>query len=185
MRIIDERTATVGNTVSTAEEALLALGADTEERLALGLRHVWYFVHPDDAAAGDDDADDDRERRTVRSVAEARPGVLGAALSTKSERRAERWATWDLRFDAFTEANVMDWPRTVGELRGEAALAEAIDRRVGGAPQRRLARRLGGAAAGLRRLRVTRARPRRAPPPRPPRRCGTASGATATCTSST
>ena len=126
MRIIDERTATVGNTVSTAEEALLALGADTEERLARGLRHVWYYQHPDDAAAGsDDDADDDRERRTVRSVAEARPGVLGAALSAKSERRAERFATWDLRFGAFTEANVMDWPRTVGELRGEAALAEA------------------------------------------------------------
>ena len=125
MRIIDERTATVGNTVSTPEEALLALGADTEERLARGLRHVWYYVHPDDAAAGDDDADDDRERRTVRGVAEARPGVLGAALSAKSERRAERFATWDLRFGAFTEANVMDWPRTVGELRGEAALAEA------------------------------------------------------------
>ena len=126
MRIIDERTATVGNTVSTPEVALLALGADTEERLARGLRHVWYYVHPDDAAAGgDDEADDDRERRTVRSVAEARPGVLGAALSAKSERRAERFATWDLRFGAFTEANVMDWPRTVGELRGEAALAEA------------------------------------------------------------
>ena len=125
MRIIDERTTTVGNTVSTPEEALLALGADTDERLARGLRHVWYYVHPDDAAPGrDDDADDDRERRTVRSVAEASPGVLGAALSAKSERRAERFATWDLRFGAFTEANVMDWPRTVGELRGEAALAE-------------------------------------------------------------
>ena len=84
MRIIDERTTTVGNTVSTAEEALLALGADTEDRLARGLRHVWYYQHPDDAAPGsDDDADDDRERRTVRSVAEARPGVLGAALSAK------------------------------------------------------------------------------------------------------
>ena len=34
-------------------------------------------------------------------------------------------STRDVRFDAFSAANVMDWPRTVGELRGEAALAEA------------------------------------------------------------
>ena len=126
MRIIDERTATVGHTVSTPEEALLALSADIEERLARGLHYLWYHQHPDDAAAGsDDDADDEREPRTVRAVAEQRPGVLGAALSAKGQRRAERWATWDLRFGAFTEANVMDWPRTVGELRSEAALAEA------------------------------------------------------------
>ena len=130
MRIIDERTGTVGHAVSTPEEALLALGADIEERLARGLCHLWYYVHPDDAAPGsDDEADDDRERRTVRSVAEQRPGVLGAALSPvdgeRSARRRRGWSTRDLRFDAFSAANVMDWPRTVGELRGEAALAEA------------------------------------------------------------
>ena len=89
MRIIDERTATVGKTVSTAEEALLALSADSEQRLARGLRYVWYYVHPDDAAAdSDDDGDDERERRTVRAVAEQRRGVLGTALSPDAERPA-------------------------------------------------------------------------------------------------
>ena len=128
MRIIDERTATVGKTVSTPEEALLALSADSEQRLARGLRYVWYYVHPDDAAAdSDDDGADERERRTVRAVAEQRRGVLGTALSPDAERPAWRraWSTWNARFDTFSEANVMDWPLTVSELRSQAALAEA------------------------------------------------------------
>ena len=77
MRIIDDRTGTVGNTVSTPEEALLALSADSEERLARGLRNVWAYVHPDDAAAVSDNDDDGPERRTVQAVAKQRPGVLG------------------------------------------------------------------------------------------------------------
>ena len=129
MRIIDDRTGTVGDTVSTPEEALLALSADSEERLARGLRNVWHHVHPDDAAVeGDDDEDDEPERRTVQVVAEQRPGVLAAALKADGvyrRRRALRWSTWDFRFDPFHDTNVMDWPRPVSELRGEAALAEA------------------------------------------------------------
>ena len=129
MRIIDDRTGTVGVTVSTPEEALLALSADSEERLARGLRNVWHHVHPDDAAVeGDDDEDDEPERRTVQVVAEQRPGVLAAALKADGvyrRRRALRWSSWDFRFDPFHDTNVMDWPRPVSELRGEAALAEA------------------------------------------------------------
>ena len=133
MRTIDERSGTVGYTVSTPEEALLALSADIEKRLSTGLRWIWDYEHPDaadaaDAAAGGDDADGDRERRTVRAVAAQRSGVLGAALrhgDAHPESGQWRWSPWELRFDAFAEANVMDWPRTVGALRGEAALAEA------------------------------------------------------------
>ena len=129
MRIIDDRTGAVGVTVSTPEEALLALRADSEERLARGLRSVWACVHPDDAAVdGDDDESDEPERRTVQAVAKQRPGVLAAALDSDSVyrmRRVLRWSTWDLRFDPFNDTNVMEWPRPVSELRGEAALAEA------------------------------------------------------------
>ena len=130
MRTIDDRSGTAGYTVSTPEEALLALSADIEKRLSMGLCWIWDYEHPDaaDAAAGGDDADGDRERRTVRAVAAQRSGVLGAALrhgDAHAESGRWRWSPWELRFDAFAEANVMDWPRTVGELRGEAALAEA------------------------------------------------------------
>ena len=129
MRIIDDRTGAVGVTVSTPEEALLALSADSEERLARGLRNVWHHVHPDDAAVeGDDDEDDVPERRTVQVVAKQRPGVLAAALDSDCvyrRRRELRWSMWDLRFDPFNDTNVMEWPRRVSELRGEAALAEA------------------------------------------------------------
>ena len=128
MRIIDGRTGTVGVTVSTAEEALLALSATTEERFAQGLRHVWHFVHPDDATVESDDDEDEHKQRTVLAVAEQHSGVLAAALSSPEERpmrHGRAWSTWNLRFDPFNEANVMEWPRTVSELRVEAALTEA------------------------------------------------------------
>ena len=128
MRIIDDRTGTVGDTVSTPEEALLALSADSDERLARGLRNVWACVHPDDAAAVSDNDDDGPERRTVQAVAKQRPGVLAAVLNSDGvyrRWRALRWSMWGLRFDPFNDTNVMDWPRPVSELRGEAALAEA------------------------------------------------------------
>ena len=86
-------------------------------------------MHPDDAAVeGDDDEGDEPERRTVQAVAKQRPGVLAAALDSDGVyrgRRVLRWSTWDLRFDPFNDTNVMEWPRPVSELRGEAALAEA------------------------------------------------------------
>ena len=129
MRIIDDRTRVAGETVSTAEEALLALSARTNERLTRGLRHVWAFVHPDDAVVDSDDGEgDEPERRTLQAVAEQRLGVLAAALSRPEwpmvgDRRA--WSRWNPQFDPFNETNVVGWPRTVSELRGEAALAEA------------------------------------------------------------
>ena len=100
MRIIDDRTGAVGVTVCTPEEALLALSADSEERLARGLRNVWHHVHPDDAVVeGDDDEGDVPERRTVQAVAKQRPGVLAAALKADGvyrRRRVLRWSAWDL-----------------------------------------------------------------------------------------
>ncbi|MXV89563.1 MAG: hypothetical protein F4121_11930 [Acidimicrobiia bacterium] len=125
MRIIDDRTGQAGETVSTAEEALLALSARTDERLARGLRHVWDFVHPDDAVV---DSDDEPERRTLQAVAEQRPGVLAAALSPPGGRAVghlRAWSPWNPQFDPFNETNVLAWPRTVSELRGDAVLAEA------------------------------------------------------------
>ena len=82
----------------------------------------------DAAVEGDDDEGDVPERRTVQVVAEQRPGVLAAALDSDGvyrRRRVLRGSAWDLRFDPFNEANVMEWPRLVSELRGEASLAEA------------------------------------------------------------
>ncbi|MDE0653481.1 MAG: hypothetical protein OXI26_07495 [bacterium] len=129
MRIIDGRTGSIGVEVSTPEEAVLALSAKTEERLAQGLRHLWHFVHPDDAAVdSDDNEDDERKQRTVLAVAEQRPGVLGAALSRDDRgfgRHGWRWSRWNFRFDPFTDTNAAGWPRPVSELRDEAALADA------------------------------------------------------------
>ena len=124
MRIIDERTGAVGDTVSTPEEALLALSGDSEQRLARGLRYVWDYVHPDDATT--DGADEgDGERRSVRDAAKQRGGVLGAALGADGGRPGRLLRTWTLRFDPFTEANASEWPRAVSALRGQPALAEA------------------------------------------------------------
>ncbi|MDE0653919.1 MAG: hypothetical protein OXI26_09725 [bacterium] len=129
MWIIDDRTGRAGEAVSTSEEALLALSANTEERLGRGLRHVWRFVHPDDAVVDSDDGEgDEPERRTLQAVAEQRPGVLAAVLSPPEGRAVghlRAWSRWNPQFDAFNEADVLAWPRTVSELRGEAALAEA------------------------------------------------------------
>ena len=130
MRIIDDRTGAVGARVSTAEEALLALSADSEERLAQGLRHLWYHVHPDDAAvdSDDDDGEGEAERRTVLGVAKQRPGVLAASISGEGRRFGRggwRWSTWDFRFDPFTDTNAAGWPRPVSEVRDEAALTDA------------------------------------------------------------
>ena len=126
MRIIDERTGAVGDTVSTPEEALLALSGDSEERLARGLRYVWGYVHPDDATTdGAGEGHSDGERRSVRAAAKQRGGVLGAALGADGGRPGRLLRTWTLRFDPFTEANASEWPRAVSALRGQPALAEA------------------------------------------------------------
>ena len=126
MRIIDERTGAVGGTVSTPEEALLALSGDSEERLARGLRYVWDYVHPDDATTdGAGEGHSDGERRSVRDAAKQRGGVLGAALGADGGRPGRLLRTWTLRFDPFTEANASEWPRAVSALRGQPALAEA------------------------------------------------------------
>ena len=125
MYIIDDRTDAVGRTVSSAEEAQLALRRDTEGRLERALRDIFDCEHPDDAFRDDRD-DDERESRTVRTLAGEMP-LLGAALRAREggARIGRRWHRWELRWDMFTERNVVDWPRSVSELRGEAALAEA------------------------------------------------------------
>ena len=79
-------------------------------------RHVWGYLHPDDA--GIDDEDGDRERRTVFRVAKQRPGVLGETL-----RRD--WPTWELGLAPFDESNVPEWPQRESELRRDPALAGA------------------------------------------------------------
>ncbi|MDE0653923.1 MAG: hypothetical protein OXI26_09745 [bacterium] len=124
MYIIDDRTGAVVRTVSSTEEAQLALRRDTGGRLERALRNIFDCEHPDDAFRDDRDKDE-RESRTVRTLARETP-VLGVALRPPgSADTRRRWHPWELRWDMFTERDVLDWPRSISELRGEAALAEA------------------------------------------------------------
>ena len=119
VRIVDGRTGSIGHTVSTAEEAGLALSAAFDERLRCGLRHdLWRY---------EDRSDNDGERRTVGDVAAA-TAVLGAAQRPMSGgwrfgRNCPMSA--ETLLDPFMGRNVFNWPVTVEELRGDAALADA------------------------------------------------------------
>ena len=128
MRIIDEKTGYAVRSVSSPEEAQIALSRDIGVRLEAGLRLIWGFEHPDDAARRDDsdDADDDWEPRTVGTLGEE-TAVLGAAVRPRDGHSDDRrrWSPWELGLEVFTERNALDWPVSISELRGEAALAEA------------------------------------------------------------